>query len=855
MLRATMRSLLSRKVRLVLSGLAVVLGVMATSGALILTSTLTTGFDQLFADANANVDVAVTGQKHVQGGEEAGDPVSEPVPAGKVAEVAAVPGVAKAYGEIAVNGARVVGPDGKVIVNQGPPTLGSNWDPQNPLFELRSGQGPRAPDEVAINASLAERGEFQLGQRIEVLTLQPKKAFKLVGIFGYAGGRDTIGGATEVVFTEPVAQELMLGQTGAYSRIVVEAQDGVDAAALRDRVQGALGDGFVVQTGEQAAAEMSQDVQGFVSVLQQVLLGFAGVALFVGIFLILNTFSILVAQRTGELALLRSMGASRRQVIVSVLVEAVAIGLVAATIGLGLGVGVAALLKSLMQSFSGAVLPGPWLVLPWVAVIAAYVVGVVVTVVAAAVPALRASRIAPVTAMQTAATGDKPLVKLTVAGAVATLGGAGLVGAALFADLGDATVWALLGGVLLAFVGVAMLTPVISRPVISVLGRAMSFTTAGKLGRLNSARNPRRTAITAAALMVGIALVTGVAVLAQSLTKSAEQIVATDLQAELVIMGSMGGGPALPPNFDPDVVSAAAGVPGVERAVGLRYDSAQITTGTGSQPQLVGAADVAGLAQVFGMQTKAGSLRTLRPGEVVVSEPYATEHGLSVGRTLRMHTQRGSERQLTVVGVYDSKLLRMPVISEADAVAGFRTDQMNEAYIQLADGADAQAVQRQLDPLVADNPEVSVQDQSDLIESAKSQVDTMVVMLYVLLGLALVIAVLGIVNTLALSVLERTRELGLVRAIGMRRRQVMQMVTVESVVIAVFGALLGVVVGAGLGTAVVRALADEGISELAVPWTSMGAFVGLAVVIGLLAAVLPAVRAARTNVLAAIAYE
>jgi putative ABC transport system permease protein len=321
-------------------------------------------------------------------------------------------------------------------------------------------------------------------------------------------------------------------------------------------------------------------------------------------------------------------------------------------------------------------------------------------------------------------------------------------------------------------------------------------------------------------------------------------------------MGPMGGGPALPPTFDPAVVDHAAAVPGVERVVALRFDAAMLTTGTGAaESQVVGAADVPGLVHVFGLKPTAGELRELRSGEIVVDKPFADANGLTPGSTLRLQTQRGSERKVTVVAVYDSRMLDMPIMSEDDAAGGFRSDQLNEAYLQLTAGADATAVRKQVDQLLADNPEVSVQDRTDLLQAASSQIDAMVVMLYVLLGLALVIAVLGIVNTLALSVLERTRELGLVRAIGMRRGQVMQMVTAESVVIAVFGALLGVVVGAGLGVAVVQALADEGITELGVPLASMGTFVGLAVVIGLIAAILPAIRAARTNVLSAIAYE
>lgn len=853
MLRTTLKSLLSRKLRLVLSGLAVVLGVMAVSGALIVGATLSSSFDELFKDVTSYVDVQVSGPANVSSAEQAGGiPVATPVPASVVGQVAGLPGVAKAYGEVVADNARVVGPDGKVIVNQGPPTFGVGWRDGDALVQLRSGRAPAASDEVAMDAALAERGRFQLGQRVEVLTLEPKKSFELVGIFGYSGDRDTIGGETTVAFTESTAQRLLLGTPGAYTQVTIEAQDGVDQVALRDAVRAAVGDGYQVRTGEEVAAAAASDVSGFVSVVQNVLLGFAGVALFVGVFLILNTFSILVAQRTGELALLRSLGASRRQVIGSVLLEAVIIGLVASTLGLLAGTGVAALLKSVMQSFSGATLPGAWLVIPPSAVIASYLVGVLVTVVAAVLPALRASRVAPVEALRESRTNTRPSALLSSVGAVLAAGGSAAVVAALFGSLGDAALWTLLAGVMAAFIGVAMLTPAICGPVVSVLGRLVSFSTAGKLGRLNSSRNPRRTAITAAALMIGIALVTGVSVLASSLTKSIEQAVRTDLNAELMIGSPTAGGPAAPATFDPAVIEQAAGLPGVATAVGLRFDAAEVD----SRPTFVVGADVAGLAETVRMQTVAGELRTLRSGEVVVDEKFAAEHQLVVGGTLALSTQRGGQRDYRVIGIYQrSELASGPVLSEVDSATEFRSPQLNQGLVRLAPGADAAAVRTRLDQLVADNPEVSVLDQSTLLEQARSSVDTVVVMLYVLLGLALMIAVLGIVNTLALSVLERTRELGLVRAIGMRRGQVVQMVTVESVVIAVFGALLGVVVGGLLGVAVVRALRDEGVPALGIPWASMGTFVALAVVIGLVAAVLPAIRAARTNVLSAIAYE
>lgn len=852
MLRATLKSLLSRKLRLVLSGLAVVLGVMATSGALTLTATLTSGFDELFGDVYTNVDVQVSGpapMKHVDG---AGESVHKPLPPEMVRQVADVPGVRKAYGEIVSQSVRVVGPDGKVIVNQGPPTLGTGWHEHDAMVELRSGHSPKADDQIVVNASLAERGEFTLGERVEVLTSGPKQSFELVGIFGYDGGRDSVGGETSVAFTEQAAQRLLLGKPGYFSNVTVQAEDGVNAAELKTAVAQAIGGDWVVQTGEELAKENAQDVQSFVSVLEQVLLGFAGVALFVGIFLILNTFSILVAQRTGELALLRSLGASRRQVLLSVLIEALVIGFIAATVGLAAGIGVAAGLKSLMLTFTSTDLPGPWLEVPASAVIVAYVVGIVVTVLAAILPALRASKTSPVSAMTAASTQDRPLTRLTIVGGLTTAAGIAIGAVGLFSD---GALLALFGGVLLAFVGVAMLTSAICRPVVSVLGKVLSFSTAGKLGKLNSARNPRRTSITAAALMVGIALVTGVSVLAQSLTASLEETVASDLRADLMVSGQLTGPEAVPPTFDPRVLRQAREIDGVESVAALRRDGAELTIGSRTTPELLTAADPAALAEVFGLRAKSGELRTLEPDELVLSEDNAKELRLAVGDKVTVDLQRAKDKELEVVGVYRASVLMGGlIIAEPLGVAGFRADRVNQAFVQLAEGASIAPARKELSALLADNPEVSVQDQQDVLESASNQVETMKVMLYVLLGLALVIAALGIVNTLALSVLERTRELGLLRAIGMRRRQLMQMITVESVVIAVFGALLGVLVGVGLGSAVVYVLREE-IAVLAMPWTSLAAFFGAAVLIGLLAAVLPAIRAARTNVLSAIAYE
>jgi putative ABC transport system permease protein len=851
MFKATLKSLLARKLRLLLSGLAVVLGVMAVSGALVLTDNLGRSFDALFQTVNQNLDVQVSGTQNVQGAEQDGEPVTRPIPATSVGTVAAVPGVRSAIGAVIVDGARVVGSDGKVIGSAGPPRFGVGWRGEVGFTQLRQGRGPQAPGEITIDAGLAKQGHFQLGDQVGVLTLQPKRTFTLVGIFGYTGGRDSLGGETRVAFTEPVAQQLMLGRQGAYSVINVQAQQGVSAGALRDAIQAKLGGGYLVRTRQQVAADQATDVEGFLGFIRAFLLGFAAVALFVGGFLILNTFSILVAQRTRELALLRALGAGRGQVLRSVLVEAVVVGLLAATLGLVAGLGVAVGLRAVMEAQSGVRFPDAELTLPAAAIAASYLVGVLITIVAALLPALRASRVAPMAALRDAATSDRPLTALTIMGTVPALLGVVAVAVALFGDLGDATLPALVGGVLLAFVGVAMLTPAIARPAVALLGRALAWTTPGELGRRNSARNPRRTAITAAALMVGVALVTGVSVLASSLQASLEGVVRQSLAAELIIAGDQTGRSAA--TYDPAVIDQVNQLPGVAQAAAVHTDVAQL----GDETTEVAAGDLAAMADMFRLRATAGELRRLHPGELVIDDEYAAEHDLAVGRTLQVATQRGGSQPYTVVGVFQrSRLVPGPVLLPLeDARTGFRSPQANFGYIRLRQGADVDAIRRQVEALLADNPEVGVRSQADFLAQLASQVDTAVVMLYVLLGLSILIAVLGIINTLALSILERTRELGLLRAIGMFRSQVIQMVAVESVVIALFGALLGVLVGSALGTAVVRAVPDELVSVLSLPWASTALVLGLAVLVGLAAAVLPAVRAARTDLLKTIAYE
>ncbi|OLF17370.1 hypothetical protein BU204_12210 [Actinophytocola xanthii] len=858
MLRATLKGLLARKLRLALAGLAVVLGVTAVSAAMVTTETIGNGFDAIFATAASDVDVSVSARPNV----DESTTFAPPLPASVLEELDAVRDAESVTGVVSADGARPIGPDGKVISVQGPPRLGVAWAGETGMTRLREGRGPRAANEVAINAGLAEQGGFGVGGTIDVLTLRPRQTFQVVGIYGYRNGLDTMGGGTEVAFTEPVAQQLILGRTGVYSSVTMTAADGVSPEKLRDQVADVLGSSYLVRTGDELAEQTASEGQAFLETVRMVLLAFSGLSLLIGIFLILNTFSILVAQRTSELALVAALGARRRQIVGSVLVEAALVGVLASAVGVGAGIAVSTLLKSFMESQSGAQLP-VGLTVPMPDLVLAFVVGVLVTLVAALVPAVRASRVPPVAAMREAAAEQRSLTGITVAGAVpAALGTAGLV-AAVTGIAGDFRWLALGGGVVLALLGLALLTPVASRYLLPAVGRLLSWSTPGKLGRRNAERNPRRTAITVATLVVTLGLVGGVGVVAESLRGDVSSVVASDLTADLVISGDgvsaraggQSGGPPtaadgrIMPTFAPEVVERAREVPGVAVATAQYVDTVQLD-GRAPGPSPGNAGDLSRLESVLGLEAVDGTLRTLARDEVVVDTETLADQGLAVGDRIRVSTQRAGWQEYRVVGSYEPNfLLRGPVLAPEVAAERFVSPLPALGYVELEPGADAAAVKSSVSELVADNPEVTVADQTQLASDASSRLDIAEIMLYVLLGLSVVIGILGVVNTMALSILERTRELGLLRAIGMRRSHMVHMVVAESLVMSVFGGLVGLAFGTLAGAAFVSV---AGLAVLAVPWASLALFLGLAILAGLVAALAPSTRAARVNILAAI---
>ncbi|PSL56019.1 putative ABC transport system permease protein [Saccharothrix carnea] len=845
MLKATLKSVLARKLRLVLSGLAVVLGVMFVSGSFVLTDTLDRSFKDLFATVYSEVDVQVAVRAKV----DAGDPeaaLAGTLTADDLKAVESVDGVRTAVGDV-IGSARPIGENGKVLTTSGAPRLGTAWR-DGGQEELREGRAPQRDDEVAISAYLAETGGFTVGEQVSVLTLEPKRTFTVAGIFGYPGDRDSLGGELTTAFTEPVAQQLLLGTPGAYSGVTVRADDGVTQAVLRDRVQAALGDEYQVKTGEQLAKESADEIGEGLAFFNYVLLGFAGIALFVGIFIILNTFSIIVAQRTRELALLRAMGAGRKQMIASVVVEAVVIGVIASVVGLGAGIGVGALLATLFSTFGGGSMQLAGIAVPTSAIVSSFAVGIVVTVLAALLPAVRASRIPPVAALREAATPDRPLTRLTVAGAALSLVGGGALGLGFV----DGTLWLIMSGLLVSFVGVALLTPLISRPVVSLIGKLLAWSVPGTLGRRNSARNPRRTAITAAALMVGIALITGVSVVLTSATTSITKVADTQIKADLIISGESTNGESSGA-FAGDRMDRVLATPGVESGFGWYNDAVLLD---GQQKFGVVVTDVPAMERIFGLDAAGGTIAPLREGEIGLDQVAATALNLRQGSSVVVQTTKGEQRTYTVAFVLaKSRVVNDAVFLPRSVVDELALAKISSAFVKADAGVDVGSLRRSIEPLFADNPEVSVQDLSSYARQQAAQLDTVLLMIQILLALAILIAVLGVINTLALSVIERTRELGLLRAIGMRRAQVMRMITVESVVISVFGALLGLVVGTALGVAAVQALEDVGITDLGIPWAQLGSYLLVAAGVGVVAAILPAIRAARLNVLQAVSYE
>ncbi|GAA2385272.1 FtsX-like permease family protein [Streptomyces glaucosporus] len=841
---------------MLLSGVAVVLSVAFVCGTLVFTDTMNTTFDRLFTETAADVTVS---SKDAEESEtpDTGRPAT--VPASLLDELKGVDGVASVSGSAYSTGVTVVNEDDENVgATTGAPTIASNWsEADERSMEVVSGRLPRGGGEVAVDADTAEKHGLELGDELRTIAASGDFRAEIVGVAAF---RSTNPGATVVYFDTGTVQTRLLGDRDAYTSVGVTAAEGVGDEELKENVAAALGSGdYKIQTQEEYAAENQQELGSFLDVIKYALLGFAGIALLVGVFLIVNTFSMLVAQRTREIGLLRAIGSSRRQVNRSVLVEALLLGVLGSVLGVGAGVGLAVGLMELM-GLVGMNLSTDDLTVRWTTPVVGVVLGVVVTVLAAYLPARRAGKVSPMAALRDdglpVAGGRVGRVRSGV-GLVLTLAGAGaLVVAAGSEEASEGS--AFLGlGVVLTLVGFVLVGPLLASFVVRVLAVALlrAFGPVGRMAERNALRNPRRTGATGAALMIGLSLVASLSVVGASLVASASDELDRSVGADFIVQSD---------SYQPIVPEAAerlGSVEGVEHVTEYRVLEARLSVpGGGTVSETVTAASPT-YAQDLRVDTVAGELSAAYGRDAMsVPEDFAEKHGVGVGDRIEVDFERGGTATLTVraITVADTSVDQGAVyLSTATAGRYVPEDRMPLNMIMFAKAEDGQedAAYAALKAELKRFPQYTVRNQADYKELLEGQVGQMLNMVYGLLALAIVVAVLGVVNTLALSVVERTREIGLMRAIGLSRRQLRRMIRLESVVIALFGALLGLGLGLCWGVAAQRLLALEGLKVLEVPWPTIAAvFVGAAVV-GLVAALVPAFRAGRMNVLSAIASE
>jgi putative ABC transport system permease protein len=857
MLRATLKGLLAHRVRLVLTACAIALGVGFMAGTFILTATISHGIDNLFASASAGTDVIVRPVAASNGGGGAGGPgdsqaLARPaVPASLVSQVRQVAGVAAADGATS-DRAGIAGGDGKLLGGRAGLAIG--YPPDAALaaaYPVRQGRAPAGPTQVAVDAATAAQQGYHVGDRIRVVAGGRARPFTISGIIGF-GQADGPGVVSMVAFDPATAQRLY-DRHGTYDEIDLKAAAGVTPGTLRGRVAGVLPSGYEAVTAASAAATQASDLRGQISFLTNGLLAFALISLFVGAFIIWNTFSILVAQRTRELALLRALGASRRQVLRSVLVEAAVLGLVASLAGLGLGVLAAAGLQALLRGAS-IDLPSTGLDLPAGSAALAVGTGVLITLLVAFAPARKATVIAPIAALRTTAPAVRTFsARRLASGAAVTAAGMLALLVGLFGRTGAGSVL-VGGGALAAFIGVTVLSPLFAKQLAGAIGAPLRRLP-GRTGVLacdNAMRNPSRTAATAAALMVGLALVAASAVLDASLKHAADQAIDQGTLADLYVQ------PADPDSgLDPALARTIAAQPGVAAAGEVRETEGAIA---GTSFQKVDGVDPATIGQVADLKVRAGSVAALDDaiGNVLVATGAARSHHWTVGSTVPVELDKSKGAgTLRVAGTFAGKgsfgdfLISL---ASYDQITGQPTDTL--VMVKAAPGTGVGALKTRINGMLGAYPGAKVLDQAGFKQATAATLDQILNLLVALLALAVIIALLGIVNTLALSVVERTRELGLLRAIGMRRAQVGAMVAGEAMIIAVFGAILGIVLGVGLGSALAAALTrGNGATVVAIPGAQLLVYGIGAGIAGILAAIAPARRAAKLNVLTAIASE
>jgi putative ABC transport system permease protein len=846
--RLALKGALARKLRLALTAVSIILGVAFVSGTYVLTDTLNATFDRIFGNAEAGVSVVVRGTQAFNPGGEGGGGGSERalVPDAVLQKVRHVDGVASAIG-VADGFAQLIY-KGKAVGNGTAPNLGTAWAgdvPANPL-RVVAGHAPAAAGQVVIDERSAKKFHIALGDAADAVVQGRTVPVTVVGVVRF-GKDSTLAGATITTFEAHQAQLLLLGQAGVWSTVQATAAPGVSQPALAARISQTLAGepSLQVMTQKDFVKSESKRFKDQLKFFNILLLVFAFIAVFVAVFIIFNTFTVLVAQRTRELALLRALGAARRQILLAVVAEAAIVGVFSGLAGLGGGVLVAAGLRALIEAIGGGGLVTVGLQVQPRTVIVSLVVGTVVTVVAAIVPAVRASRIPPVAAMRDDFVLPTASLRRRTRIGVGTL----VVGAALLGlGVKNGTAWQIGLGALGMFRGVVALSPVLSRPIVGGLGQVLPrvWGLPGRLARENALRSPRRTAATASALMIGIALTTTMSIMAASIVSSANAQIDKSIGADFIITAK---------NFGPipgSVAQDVAKVPGVGAVTSFRVGTMKV----GSSRVQVQGVTPQSVAQTLRLTLLSGTTANLASGQLLVSKDTAKAKHLHIGSPVAVTFALTGPKTLTVGGVFDNNPIAGGyMIGMSTYESNFRNRLDLVVAIKAASSDSLGNVRAGLARVLSALPTMQLRDQSEFKQNQKRQINQVLSFVLALLVLSLVIAWLGIVNTLALSVFERTREIGLLRAVGMATGQVRRMIRLEAVVIALFGALLGVALGIGYGAALVEALRSQGITETTFPYTQLIAYLVVGVIAGITAAWWPARRAARLNVLNAIATE
>lgn len=851
MFRTSLRNVLSHKLRLVLTVLAITLGVSFVVGTYVFTDSLNKSLAQLFDTEPADVVVQPRNPLSSGGGGAGSSSGGQPgaaltMPDSVVARVASVPGVKSAIGSVEQAGAVVLNSDNQSVGGPTGTPIGVSWEPAQDAGQATvvAGNPPRGDGQVALDTYTAQKANVEVGSVIHLSTpllTDAQKDWQVTAVVDIG----LSGGVTVVLFDLPTAQKYLVG-AGKITQVLVTVNQGASDSAVAAAINSEVGPTYHAITGEEAADQQKQAVTNGLGFLNTFLLVFALIAVFVSAFLIFNTFSMLIAQRTREIALLRAVGASRRQVQSGVVIEALVLAFVASTVGIGVGIGFALGLRKLFSVF-GIDLPSGSLDIAPRTIVVAYVVGIVVTVAAAWIPARRASNVPPVAAMRTDVTPVRwSLIWRSCLGVSAWVLALLLIWLGL--TEGSSNGLAAIGlAAATGIVGTIILLPFLAAPAVKVLGLPFRGWAIGRLAVQNSKRSPRRTAATASALMIGVTLMTIMVVFTSSFTATANQAIDQAYGADYLL----GSPPRFQP-FDATVFDQVKSIPGIGSATYV-----QTTEGESGDTSLRAyGTDPALLTQMINFEMVQGSMSAIGDGKVAVDSDTADALGWSVGDTAPAVFRTG-RTSVEIVAIYKRVLVYQGFIANYDTLArwGASPDLDAAIYLKLAAGANSDAVRQSVETVLQKYPTVTVQDQAQVKADMQTQINSLLGFVFALLGLSILIAVLGIVNTLLLSVAERTRELGLLRAIGALRSQVRRMVIVEALLLGVFGAVVGVILGVVFGILMQRTMISEGLKSLEIPWPTLIIFLLAGAVAGVLASIWPAFTASRLDVLRAIATE